>query len=241
MGTNRIAGWLSASCWQAFATAAYVGTHLVTGGNIKRVDEGGAGYLSGTEPVIIAPNHLGNGDGGIVATSLPFARRRRMRLIADHHAISLWSGAPDWRTRMWHWLLLTLTMKPYRAIVVRGSTRGPSAVDAMVAAVKAGDTILIFPEGNFGTADSLQPLRSGVARVAIATGAVIIPVRIDGTAEAMPTSRRLRTRPQAIARFRPPIVAAPGETEDALLARLAETLSPDPLVRAKAGCAGVTS
>ena len=103
---------------------------------------------------------------------------------------------------------------------------------AMVAAMEAGDTILIFPEGDFGTADSLRPLRPGVAALAIETGAVIVPIRIDGTSRAMPTFRRLRTRPQATARFRPPIVARPGEPEEALLARLAQTLSPDPLIRA---------
>ena len=63
--------------------------------------------------------------------SLPLARRLRLRLIADHHAISLWSGAPDWRTRAWHRLLLTLTIKSYDAIVVRGELRSSAAVAAM--------------------------------------------------------------------------------------------------------------
>ncbi|TXH43432.1 MAG: 1-acyl-sn-glycerol-3-phosphate acyltransferase [Actinobacteria bacterium] len=211
---------------------------LVTGGRIDRIDEGGARFLQGTDPVIIAPNHLGHGDGGIVAMSLPLARRLRLRLIADHHAISLWSGAPDWRTRAWHRLLLTLTIKSYDAIVVRGELRSSAAVAAMAGALQRGDTVLIFPEGDFGTAEELKPLRPGVARLAIQTGATIVPVRIDGTADAMPTVRRLRTRPQVVARFRPPVVALPGETEDQLLSRLAATLSPDPQMRSALNSSG---
>lgn len=231
-------GPLAALAWQVFAMAAYAGTHLVTGGRIDRIDEGGARFLQGTDPVIIAPNHLGHGDGGIVAMSLPLARRLRLRLIADHHAISLWSGAPDWRTRAWHRLLLTLTIKSYDAIVVRGELRSSAAVAAMAGALQRGDTVLIFPEGDFGTAEELKPLRPGVARLAIQTGATIVPVRIDGTADAMPTVRRLRTRPQVVARFRPPVVALPGETEDHLLSRLAATLSPDPQMRSALNSSG---
>ena len=227
MESNRESGWIAAPFWRGVAVAAYVGTHLVVGGRIKRIDEGGRAFLGSKEPIILAPNHRGLGDGGIVAMSLPIARRRRLRIIADHHSVSLWSGAPDLRTRLWHRLLLTLTLKSYRAIVVRGDLRGPAAVAAMVDSLRTGDTILIFPEGDFGTADQLKPLRSGVAHLAIETGATIVPIRIDGSAEAMPTLRRLRTRPQVMARFRAPIVARPGEAAASLLARLAVALSPD--------------
>lgn len=227
-------GWLTSMLWQAFACASYHGTHLVTGGSIKRLDEGGARYLRGTSPIILAPNHLGNGDGGIVTMSLPSARRRRLRLVADHASISLWSGASDWRTRFWHRLLLTLTLKSYRAIVVRGELRGSQAVTAMVKAMREGDTILIFPEGDFGSAEALRPLRVGVAELAIATGALIVPIRIDGTSHAMPTLRRLRTRPQATARFRPGIIASPNDDVQAVLRRLEATLDPDPAIRTQA-------
>jgi 1-acyl-sn-glycerol-3-phosphate acyltransferase len=226
--------WFMSTLWQAFATTAYVGTHLVTGGSIERLDEGGARYLAGTSPIIVAPNHLGHGDGGIIAMSLPIARRRRLRLVADHASISLWSGANDWRTRFWHRLLLTLTLKSYRAIVVRGELRGSQAVCSMVKALREGDTILIFPEGDFGSAEALRPLRVGVAELAIATGAVIVPIRIDGTSSAMPTVRRLRTRPMATARFRPAIVAGPKDDVQAVLKKLEATLSPDPRIRAEA-------
>ena len=38
-------GPLAALAWQVFAMAAYAGTHLVTGGRIDRIDEGGARFL----------------------------------------------------------------------------------------------------------------------------------------------------------------------------------------------------
>lgn len=223
---DREQRWLVDAFWRTVASAAYHGTHLVTGGSITRIDEGGGHYLQGTTPIIVAPNHLGNGDGGIVAMSLSRARRRRLRLVADHASIALWSGHSDLRTRFWHRLLLTLTLNSYRAIVVRGELRGSAAVTAMAEAVGSGATILIFPEGNFGSAEALEPLRNGVAELAIATGAPIVPIRIDGTSDAMPTLRRLRTRPNATARIRPAIIATPGDDAQSILAQLEATLSP---------------
>ena len=224
---DREQRWLVDACWRTVASAAYHGTHLVTGGSITRIDEGGGRYLQGTTPIIVAPNHLGNGDGGIVAMSLSRARRRRLRLVADHASIALWSGHSDLRTRFWHRLLLTLTLNSYRAIVVRGELRGSAAVTAMAEAVGSGATILIFPEGNFGSAEALEPLRNGVAELAIATGAPIVPIRIDGTSDAMPTLRRLRTRPNATARIRPAIIAMPDDDAQSILAQLEATLSPE--------------
>ena len=65
MESNREPGWIAAFLWQGVATAAYVGTHLVVGGWIERIDEGGRAFIDGKEPIILAPNHLGIGDGGI--------------------------------------------------------------------------------------------------------------------------------------------------------------------------------
>lgn len=56
---------------------------------------------------------------------------------------------------------------------------GQEAIDAALAHLKAGHTIMIFPEGEISPADgSFHQSRTGIARLALASGAPIIPVGI---------------------------------------------------------------
>jgi 1-acyl-sn-glycerol-3-phosphate acyltransferase len=57
--------------------------------------------------------------------------------------------------------------------------RGQEAIDAAIAHLKAGHTVMIFPEGEISPFDGgFNPARTGIARLALATGAPIIPVGI---------------------------------------------------------------
>lgn len=222
------------SLWQGYAYCMYYGSKLLVGARVTRIDEGGAALLAGTDPIVVAANHLGQADAGVLAMSMPRARRRRIRLVGSQQMVSLWSQSSDWRTWVWHRLLTTLLFKSYRVLVVRGELTKAEAVNAMAQAYEEGETIMIFPEGSRGTEVSLKPLRSGVAELALATNAVIVPMRIDGTADALPNIHKLRPRPRITARIRPPLTARADETPEQLLQRLATTLSPDPEVRSAA-------
>jgi 1-acyl-sn-glycerol-3-phosphate acyltransferase len=67
-------------------------------------------------------------------------------------------------------------------------TRGRSKLrmmDKAVEAVKKGNSLMIFPEGTRSRDGNLQPFKSGAFRLALETGASILPIAIKGTFHAI--------------------------------------------------------
>lgn len=86
-----------------------------------------------------------------------------------------------------------------------------AAVAAAAAAAREGRLVGIFPEGTRSPDGRLHRGRTGVARIAFASGVPVIPAGITGTDLALPRGKKLpRPRPVRIS-FGPPILlAAPG-------------------------------
>jgi 1-acyl-sn-glycerol-3-phosphate acyltransferase len=86
------------------------------------------------------------------------------------------------------------------------------AVTAAVEVVRSGRLVGIFPEGTRSPDGRLHQGKTGVARIALESGAPVIPVGITGTDLAFPRGARLpRPRSVRIA-FGPPIrFAVPGD------------------------------
>lgn len=68
--------------------------------------------------------------------------------------------------------------------VKRGSADAPMALDQAEAAVRRGEIVVIFPEGTITTDPDLNPMaaKTGLARLALATRAPVIPCAVWGTA-----------------------------------------------------------
>lgn len=193
---------------------------------VNLVDEGGLTDARGTEPLLIACNHESNVDPVVVMSQID-KRAPRTRMVADQLAVDLASRPASVATNVWHSLQLTVALRAYRALVLRGEVSGQEAVDTMVQVLRSDDSILIFPEGDYTLDGAMLPLKSGVARAALATGVPILPVRLDGTRGAMPSrSEASERRPRIWVRFRPPIAPGPGDDVNSLLAGLTEALAP---------------
>lgn len=196
------------------------------GWQVRVIDDGGLATLRGADPLLIACNHESNVDPVVVMSRIG-ERAFRTRLVSDHAAVALAMRPASATTNIWHSLQLTVALRAYQALVVRGELAGQRAVDAMVQVLRAGDSILIFPEGDYTLDGVMLPLKSGVARAALATGVPILPVRLDGTRRTMPSRSETATRrPRITIRFAPPIVPTAGDNVASLLARLTQALAP---------------
>jgi 1-acyl-sn-glycerol-3-phosphate acyltransferase len=155
-------------------------------------------------PVIICANHLGWADMFLVLLFFPVEPRIYVLGEQEVRTIS------RWRT----WLIDRLE------IMVALDRRNPlRAIRTMDDVLKRGGSLLIFPEGQLGTAEgALLPLHEGAAHASLITGAPLLPVGLTGT-------RELWLRRPLTMRIGPPLDPAgvsgtTHERVDALTARL---------------------
>ncbi len=108
-------------------------------------------------------------------------------------------------------------MKASGGIRVDRGTGSDEPLDAAIAAVDAGELLMVAPEGTIprGPAffDPVLKGRWGAARIAAATGAPVIPVGLWGTEQVWPRSSRLpkmslTDRPRVTASVGPPVKLA---------------------------------
>jgi 1-acyl-sn-glycerol-3-phosphate acyltransferase len=102
---------------------------------------------------------------------LALASRRPLRFLAKEEL---------WRYRPGGWLMDALGAVP----VARGRA-GYLAIDRAEQLIGAGEAVAIFPEGTVRGGTWTR----GAARLALATGAPLVPVRIVGTARALSRGR----------------------------------------------------
>ena len=90
----------------------------------------------------------------------------------------------------------------------------PLATRAMVKAVRAGRTLVIFPEGRISVTGGLMKVFAGPAVVADKAGAPLVPVRLDGPERSPFSLMRGKTRRTLLPRVRlavlPPVAPEPG-------------------------------
>lgn len=93
--------------------------------------------------------------------------------------------------------------------VKRGTRAAPMALDNAVEALDRGEIVVIFPEGTVTTDPDLNPMpaKTGVTRLALKSGAPLIPAAVWGTANIWPKSygKRWRPRQQVVVRIGEPI------------------------------------
>jgi 1-acyl-sn-glycerol-3-phosphate acyltransferase len=152
-----------------------------------------AGRIPPAGPAVLAANHVSALDG-ILLAFLAAERGRPVRFLV----------AAEFFRRPLHGFVL----RRFRQIPVRRGERDQRAIEEAVAAVRAGALAGIFPEGrvNPDPDGPLQEGRTGVARVALAAGAPVVPVGIWGPQRRWPRSGLRLDRP-----LRVPVTMALGE------------------------------
>ena len=87
--------------------------------------------------------------------------------------------------------------------ITRG--KGEKAYKEALRILEEGEVLGIFPEGQRSESGVMGEVRMGAARLAIESGAPIIPVTIGGASRAWPKWRLLPRPAKLIVRFHPPI------------------------------------
>ncbi len=128
----------------------------------------GQNNLPDSGPAIIAPNHVSYYDACVIPAGIPY----RMRFMAME---------PLFRVPILGWWI-TL----YGAFPVKLKSPDKSAISETLKVLKNNEVVMIFPEGGRSPTGQLSPFEQGAARLALATGATIVPVSIIGAYEAWP-------------------------------------------------------
>ena len=122
---------------------------------------------------VLSPVHRSNVDTVV----LPGVTRRRMRFLGKQ---SMWKFAPMGRV-----FDILGAIKVHRGSTDRESMR------ACIAALEAGEPLVVYPEGTRKEGPVVEDLFDGAAYLANKVGVPIIPVGIGGSARAMSRSHKL--------------------------------------------------
>jgi 1-acyl-sn-glycerol-3-phosphate acyltransferase len=154
----------------------------------------GVENVPATGPVILASNHLSFADSIVIPCVAP----RRVVFLAKEEYFT----APGVKGRLSKAWFTGLGAVP----VSREDTR--SAIDSLQTALEVlrrGDALGLYPEGTRSRDGRLYRGRTGVAHLALVSGAPIVPVGLHGTDLLQPVGSRLPRLAKVTARFGPPI------------------------------------
>jgi len=127
-------------------------------------------------PAIFACNHISYFDP-LCQGLLLVKRRRRIRYFA--------------KAELWRNPFLRFILKGAHQIPVERGSGEMGPVEGAVAALRNGDGVVIYPEATITTNLDLSPMRgkTGVARVALTSGAPVVPVAVWGSQWVSPKGR----------------------------------------------------
>lgn len=121
-------------------------------------------------PCLVVANHNSHLDAAILMTLFPLGR------LPDVHPVA----AADYFGKTW--FKRTMAMLFMNAMPIeRKPTKGSDSLAPIVDALKAGKSLIFFPEGSRGTAGVVAPFRAGIGRIVQKLpGLLIVPVFLSG-------------------------------------------------------------
>lgn len=141
----------------------------------------GAAQVPRTGGVLLCPNHICDLDPPTVGTALP----RPAWFMAKSELFGM---------RGFSWLLPRL-----HAFPVKRDSADRAALTRAEELLKAGEAVVIFPEGGGNYAGVLQPLHPGALLVALRARVPVVPVALRNTNKVLPyTSTKLQRSPEPV-------------------------------------------
>ncbi|MFD9964310.1 lysophospholipid acyltransferase family protein [Amycolatopsis sp. NPDC058986] len=147
---------------------------------IYRPEIRGAGNIPATGPVILAANHRAALDTGVIT----FASPRQVKFLGKAEYFT----GKGLKGRLMAGFLGGLGYVP----VERGNAQaGLAALGAARKVLDADGVFAIYPEGTRSLDGKLHRGHTGVAALALATGAKVVPVALSGTENLQPKGKRI--------------------------------------------------
>jgi 1-acyl-sn-glycerol-3-phosphate acyltransferase len=168
--------------WRRFAV---VTVKPVLTGWTKR-DWSGMEHIPAEGGVILAVNHVSEFDPLVVAHFV-YDAGRWPQFLAKSSLFRIKVVGP---------LLRAVRQIP----VYRGTADAVKSLEAAVAAVRAGEAVILYPEGTTPKSGELWPQRgkTGIARLYLQTGAPVVPIVSWGPEKVYdPRTRKIRFRPRS--------------------------------------------
>ncbi len=137
-----------------------------------KLDVQGETQLPVEGPCLLASNHLSFMDPFLILAAVP--RSLRTRLYALGWQAYFQSGFRAWIGRVGH------------VIPVASDVPMTTALRTSAAVIRAGKSLLIFPEGQRSLDGRLMPFKKGIGILACELGVPVVPMFISGSFEAWP-------------------------------------------------------
>jgi len=174
----------------------------------------------GIEPIprqrIYYANHVSNADMPMIWAVLPYPLRRRTRPVA---AADYWLKTP---------LRAFIGPEVFNCVLINRNPeeRTEDPMEAILAALDEGSSLILFPEGNRNmTEDPLLPFRAGLYNIGKARPDVdLVPTWIANLTEIMPKGEVIPLPLICTVTFGAPVHVADSEDKDSFLARAAAAL-----------------
>jgi 1-acyl-sn-glycerol-3-phosphate acyltransferase len=133
----------------------------------------GTQHVPTSGPFVIAPSHRSNVD---FAFAIYVTRRKTFFMAKDS---------------LWHNALFGRFISSMGAFPVHRGAADRGALEAAEAVLRAGEPLVLFPEGTRKEGPAIGELLEGASFLAARTGAPILPVGIAGTSQAMPRGTKV--------------------------------------------------
>ena len=164
----------------------------------------GGENIPASGPVILAPNHRANVDPPYISLITP----RQMHFMGKEELFRV--------------PVLSAIIRGVGTFPVKRGTADRAALRRAVDLLKEGRVVTIFPEGTRSEDTSLGVAEKGFALIARQSGAVIVPVAIEGTERILPKGAKRMRRSHVTVTVGPPLTvehllsAKPADQKDAL-------------------------
>ena len=134
--------------------------------SIYRLEKSGLEKIPDDGPALIVCNHVSFVDALVIAA----ACRRPVRFVMDHQIFKI--------------PVLSFVFRTGKSIPIASAKQDPAMMERAFAevskALRAGDIVVIFPEGRITDTGDLYPFRPGVTRILAADPVPVVPIALRG-------------------------------------------------------------